>query len=74
VSKDRAALTTWMYFSELWGTPDGQIYYKLPNWYGFYKVVPNIKQVPGDKVNEVPSDAFLLLKDGEWLNAPVPRT
>jgi hypothetical protein len=57
----------WTYMTELWGTPDGQIYYTLNNWYGFYRVIPNVKQLPGDKTKDVPEDAFLLMKDGEWV-------
>lgn len=57
----------WTYMAELWGTPDGQIYYKLDNWHGFYHAIPNVKQEPGDRVSEPPADAVLLLKDGEWL-------
>lgn len=58
----------WTYMEELWGTPDGQIYYKLPNWHGSYVVIPNVKQLPSGHANAVPEDAFLLLKDGEWLD------
>lgn len=54
-------------FAELWGTPEGRIFWRLGNWSGFYHCEPPIA---GDHtVKEIPPHAFLLIKKGEWVNS-----
>ena len=52
--------------AELWGTPKGRIFWRLCNWGGFYHCEPLIA---GRKtVDTLPPNAFLLMKDGEWVD------
>jgi hypothetical protein len=37
--------------AELWGGSDGQIYYRLDNWGGFYVCIPDKHQHAGNRVS-----------------------
>lgn len=52
--------------AELWGAPDGQIYYRLDNWDGFYVAIPDYEQHPQSHVHEIPEPAICLIRDGQW--------
>lgn len=50
---------------ELWGCPNGRIFYQLDNWCGFYKCEPSIEG--RDQVKSLPADARPLISDGSWV-------
>lgn len=50
---------------ELWGCPNGRIFYQLDNWFGFYKCEPLLDG--RDNVNSLPADARPLISDGVWV-------
>lgn len=67
--KGHATLDGYTAFAELWGTPEGRIFWRLGNWGGFYHCEPLIHG--SHTVKDVPPNAFLLMKDGEWVDSAV---
>lgn len=59
--------------AELWGGSDGQIYYRLDNWGGFYRCIPDKHQHPGNRVSRGEFEDLMetqymicLMRDGDW--------